>query len=76
MEWKVAVWCIVFLLHPVFPQRDIRDAEQDMFEFLQGEYETKASEGCNLLNIASWNYNVDVENEEKVEAMVRTTFLL
>jgi hypothetical protein len=44
--------------------------EIDMTNHLYGDYETEASAICNEYVNAEWEYNVDVNNPEKEEALV------
>jgi hypothetical protein len=46
--------------------------EDELKDFLANVYEKMASDMCTRLNEAEWNYDTDINNEEKQQILVRT----
>lgn len=44
--------------------------EDELKAFLRGPYEKNASQECYLLNVASYDFNIDVNNKDKENALV------
>ncbi|XP_069675481.1 angiotensin-converting enzyme-like isoform X2 [Periplaneta americana] len=55
------------------PRQSTRSEEDELAAYLAGDFERLASEACRLYNVASWNYNTDVENATAVEELTAQT---
>jgi hypothetical protein len=73
MSRAFGVLCLLFVIKSAssLPRPDTKVTEDEMIQILE-QYETSASQKCRDYNLASWNYNTDVENASKVEELVST----
>jgi peptidyl-dipeptidase A len=68
----VLVVCVIFVGMLAHPSKCAM-TEDELKDFLANVYEKMASDMCTRLNEAEWNYDTDINNEEKQQILLNVT---